>query len=250
MRWESQWMKLLVLVIVLALVGVIGVDQELKPFTNIWYTTEQERLEAIKVQWTASGDEMMLVNPCQTYSFVGFSFVFLMAAHNLVLLRTPMQLTRYPTWSAYRRTVFGRLMVFSLLFLGIVTTLVVLAEQYVQYLGLAKLIYISKQIYPKAMTLFALHMVLCTAMVCLYQVKAIFARNYLLTQALPMVFFVASATIRGTWIQRISPFSFPVYDRMPEGGLLRVVLTYAVCFGALIYACRKPKSEYITEAKI
>lgn len=135
-------------------------------------------------------------------------------------------------------------MTFSVVFLSIATALVMLAEQTALVTGLAERLFIAKQIYPKALLLYAIHMVLCAAMVCLYQTKAIFARHYLLTQALPMLFFVVSGTVQGTWIQQISPLSFPVYDRMPEGGLLRVVLTYVACFAALLWFCRQPKKEY------
>lgn len=244
MRWKTQWKQLLVLVAVLTVLGILEADQELKPFADAVYTTVQEKVETPKIQWTASGNDIMLVNACQTYSFVAFAFVVLMAAQNLVQLRTPMLLTRYSSWRAYQRMVFCRLMTFSVVFLSIATALVMLAEQTALVTGLAERLFIAKQIYPKALLLYAIHMVLCAAMVCLYQTKAIFARHYLLTQALPMLFFVVSGTVQGTWIQQISPLSFPVYDRMPEGGLLRVVLTYVACFAALLWFCRQPKKEY------
>lgn len=249
MRWKTQWKQLAVLLAVLVALGVIQVDQELKPFADAVYTTVQERVETPKVQWTASGSDVMLVNACQTYGFVAFGFAILMAAHSLVQLRTPMLLTRYPTWRAYQRSTFCRLMAFSVAFWCIATALVMLAEQTALYTGLAERLFIAKQIYPKAMVFYIVHMILCTAMVCLYQTKAIFARHYIAAQALPMLFFVASGAVQGTWMQQISPFSFPAYDRMPEGGLLRVVLTYVVCFAALLYACRKPKAEYIAEVE-
>lgn len=249
MRWKTQWKQLLVLIAVLTVIGVVEVDQELKPFADAVYTTIQERMETPKAQWTAGGDEIMLVNACQTYSFVALCFVLLMAAHNLVLLRTPMLLTRYPTWRVYRRTSFCRLMIFSVVFLTVAITLVMIAEQTALITGLAEHLFIAKQIYPKALLLYAVHMLLCTAMICLYQTKAIFARHYLLTQALPMIFLVVSGVIKTRWLQMLSPFSFPVYDRMPEGGLLRVVLTYAVCFAALLWFCRQPKKEYFAEVE-
>lgn len=249
MRWKTQWKQLLVLVAVLTVLGILEADQELKPFADAVYTTVQEKVETPKIQWMANGNEVMLVNACQTYSFVAFSFVLLMAAHNLVQLRTPMLLTRYPSWYAYQRTMFCRLMVFSVVFLSIAAALVMLAEQTALVTGLAEQLFIAKQIYPKALLLYAIHMVICTAMVCLYQIKAIFAKHYLLTQALPMLFFVISGTVKGIWIQQISPFSFPVYSVMPEGGLLRVVLTYAVCFIVLLWVCRKPKKEYVAEVE-
>ncbi len=247
MRWKTQWAKLLLLVVAVAVLGVIQTDQELKPYADAVYTTLQEKVETPKVQWTASGNDTMLVNACQTYGFVAFGFAILMAAQSLVQLRTPMLLTRYPTWSVCRRRIFCRLMAFSVAFWCVATALVMLAEQTALYTGLAERLFITKQIYPKALLLFAVHMIICTAMVCLYQTKAIFARHYIATQALPMLFFVASGSVQGIWIQQISPFSFPVYSRMPEGGLLRIILTYAVCFAALLYACRRPKKEYFVE---
>ena len=250
MRWKTQWKQLLALAVVLTVLGVIEADQELKPAADAVYTTVQEQVETHKMQWTASGDDTMLVNACQTYSFVAFAFVILMAAHNLVQLRTPMLLTRYRTWRAYCSAVFGRLMAFSTGFLAVVTALLLLAEQTALYTGLAERFFIAKQFYPKAFAVYVLHMLLCTAMLCLYQTKAVFARHYVLTQAIPMLFFVASGTVKGTWIQQISPFSFPVYDGLPEGGLPRVVLTYAVCFAALLFVCRRPKKEYVADVEV
>ena len=101
MRWKTQWKQLLLLLAVLVVLGVIQADQELKPLPDAVITTVQQRVETPKPQWTASGNDTMLVNAFQTYGFVAFSFVVLMAAQNLVQLRTPIQLTRYPTWKAY-----------------------------------------------------------------------------------------------------------------------------------------------------
>lgn len=116
MRWKTQWKQLLLLLLVLVVLGVIQADQELKPLPDAVITTVQERVEIPKPQWTASGNDRMLVNAFQTYGFVAFSFVVLMAAQNLVQLRTSIQLTRYATWSAYRKRTFCRLMGFSTVF--------------------------------------------------------------------------------------------------------------------------------------
>ena len=97
MRWKTQWKQLLLLLAVLVVLGVIQTDRELKPLPDAVITTVQQRVETPKPQWTASGNGTMLVNAFQTYGFVAFSFVVLMAAQNLVQLRTPIQLTRYPT---------------------------------------------------------------------------------------------------------------------------------------------------------
>ena len=250
MRWKTQGKALLALIILLAAIGVVQVDQELKPFDDAVYTTVEEQVETPKKQWTADGTDVMLVNACQTYGFTALSFVVLLAAHNLVQLRTPMMLTRYPTWRAYCTATFRRLMAFSLVFLALATALVLLAEQTALLTGLAERLFIAKQFYPVPMLVYAVHMVLCTAMVCLYQVKAVFARRYVAAQALPMLFFVVSGMVQGTWVQQISPFSFPVYDGLPEGGLLRVVLTYAVCFGVLLWRCRRPDREFLAQAEV
>lgn len=230
MRWKTQWKQLLLLLAVLVVLGVLQADQELKPLPDAVITTVQQRVETPKPQWTASGDGTMLVNAFQTYGFVAFSFVVLMAAQNLVQLRTPIQLTRYPTWKAYRKRTFCRLMAFSTVFWAIASALLFVVERTALLTGLAERYFITRQFYFVPFAVYIVHMLLCTALLCLYQTKAVFAKHYIVTQAIPMLFFVASGVQQGTWIQQISPFSFPVYDGLPEGGWIRVVLTYALCF--------------------
>ena len=66
MRWKTQWKQLLLLLLVLVVLGVIQADQELKPLPDAVITTVQERVEIPKPQWTASGNDRMLVNAFQT----------------------------------------------------------------------------------------------------------------------------------------------------------------------------------------
>lgn len=249
MRWKTQWKQLLLLLVVLVVLGVIQADQELKPLPDAVITTVQQRVETPKPQWTASGNGTMLVNAFQTYGFVAFSFVVLMAAQSLVQLRTPIQLTRYPTWKAYRKRTFCRLMAFSTVFWAMASALLFVLERTALLTGLAERYFITGQFYFVPFVVYLVHMLLCTALLCLYQTKAVFAKHYIVTQAIPMLFFVASGVQQGTWIQQISPFSFPVYDGLPEGGWIRVVLTYALCFAGLAYLCRRPKKEYLSEEK-
>lgn len=93
MRWKTQWKQLLVLVAVLTVLGILEADQELKPFADAVYTTVQEKVETPKIQWMANGNEVMLVNACQTYSFVAFSFV-LRNRHRFAFIRKMME-TKY-----------------------------------------------------------------------------------------------------------------------------------------------------------
>lgn len=249
MRCKAQWKYLLLLFVTLTLIGIYWVDQELKPAPDAVYTTVQERIDTPKLQWSPDGSDTMFVNSFQTYGFIAFAFLFLMAAQNLVHLHTPMMLTRYQTYYGFRWKVFCNLFKFSIVFLSIATILLLLAEQTASFTGLGNCVFIAKQIYPTALAMYILHMLLCTAMVCLYQSVVFLTHNYVLSQIIPMLFFIASSFMQGTWITKISPFSFPVYDSIPKDKLWWSVLTYVVCFGVLIGFLYRPRKENFVETR-
>ena len=243
MRWKPAWKSLTLLVVGLAMIGVLEAHIELNSGDTMRYVEGAAGIP--QVQLSADGQTPMFVNACQTYAFATFYFVGLMAAHNLVQLRTPMLLTRYRTWRAFQRATFVQLMRFSAGFLVVTTGLLMTMEQIIPYTAFKHELFVANICSAKALIWYTIHMLLCTAMVCLYQTAVVLTKHHVLSQALPMLFFIGSGSSIGTFVQQLSPFSFPVYDRIPEGGLVRVIATYAVCFVILLFVCRRPKKEYI-----
>lgn len=248
MRGKKAWKELTVLIVILVAVGVLEAHIELMPGDAMQYVEGAAGIPQAQV--SADGQTFLFVNACQTYAFIAFYFVGLIIAHNLVLMRTPMMLVRYRTWRTFQKSTFARLMIFSLKFLVVTTALLIAVEQILALTPAKQQIFVAHIVSPKAMGLYLIHMTVCTAMVCLYQVAVMWVKRHILVQVFPLLFFIGSGTYVGTFIQQISPFSFPVYDRIPEGGLLRVILTYVICFAILLFVCRKPKQEYLSGEKV
>lgn len=232
MKWKTQWKAIGLLIVVLVLFGIFWADKELKPSAEILgqIQTSQEKTQAIKWHWSPDGSYTMKVNSFQTYGFINFTFVLLMLAQNLVHLRTPMMLTRYPTYHIAQHKIFSNLLRFSIPFLTIATLLLFIVEVTAPVTGLGNYEFVTIQIYPFAALVYAVYMIICTLLVCYYQSVVFLSNHCMKLQVILILFLIASACLQGTWISEMSPFSLPAYDRFLPQEVWKMLVVTVLCF--------------------